>query len=305
MARFCGRCGAPIDESSAFCIACGAPAPHPAPTTAPFQDLPQAAHAPSQPYSPSAPALASSPPVVRSVPPRTKGGSALKIVLVVLVVLALGALGVIGTLLYFGHKVVTGIEDKAAQAGLSTNPLAGKSPNTFTGDPCRFLTTAEVSKAIDVPITGTKSDGSTCEYRAHGTAANMTSKHLSAMVGKRGADRAAQEKFQKLAEGIFGTQQKNAESADPNEAIETTVLSVSIDQGSAEAQMKLDSKVLGALGPASGSNKITGIGDEAFVAADGMMLVRKGDTLVRITYNSCPCNTGQIEPLAKKLVAAL
>ena len=300
MARFCGRCGAPIDEPSAFCTACGAPAPHPVPT-APFQ----AANALSQPYSPPEPAYTASPPVVRSMPPRTKGGSALKILLVVLVVLALGTLGVIGTLLYFGHQVVTKIEDKAAQAGLSTNAIAGKSPNTFTGDPCRFLMTAEVSKAIGVPITGTKSDGSTCEYMAHGTAANMTSKHLSAVVGKRGADRATQEKFQKLAEGIFGAQQKNAESADPNEAIETTVLSVSIDQGSAEAQMKLDSEVLGALGPASGSNKIAGIGDEAFVAADGMMLVRKGDTLIRITYVSCPCSTEQIEPLAKRLVDSL
>jgi hypothetical protein len=59
------------------------------------------------------------------------------------------------------------------------------------------------------------------------------------------------------------------------------------------------------LGSASGSSKIAGIGDEAFVAADGMMLVRKGDTLVRITYISCPCSTAQIEPLAKKLAAAL
>jgi hypothetical protein len=242
---------------------------------------------------------------VRSAPPTAKGSSALKILLIVLVVLALGALGAIGSLLYFGHKVVTKIEDKAARAGLSTNSIAGKSPNTFTGDPCRFLTTAAVSKAIGVPITGTKSDGSTCEYMAHGTAANMTSKHLSAMAGKRDADRATQDRFQKLAEEFFGAQQKNAEAADPNKAIETTVLSVSIDQGSAEAQMKLDSKVLGALGSASGSSKVGGIGDEAFVAADGMMLVRKGDTLVRITYFSCPCNTEQIEPLAKKLVAAL
>jgi hypothetical protein len=35
-----------------------------------------------------------------------------------------------------------------------------------------------------------------------------------------------------------------------------------------------------------------------------MMLVRKGDTLIRITYISCPCNTDQIKPLARKLVAA-
>jgi hypothetical protein len=228
----------------------------------------------------------------------------LKIILIVLVVLALGALAVIGSLVYFGHRMVTKIENKAAEAGLSSSAIR-KSSNTFAGDPCRFLTTSEVGKAIGVPIIGTKSDGDSCSYLAHGTAANMTSKHLSAITGQRGADKATQDKFQQFAEGIFAQQQKNAEAADPNAAVETAVLSVSFDQGSAESQMKLDSKVLGALGPASGSSKIAGIGDEAFVAADGMMLVRKGDTLVRITYISCPCSTPQIEPLARKLAAAL
>jgi zinc-ribbon domain len=299
MARFCGKCGAPIEGTSAFCTACGAPvSPQAAPAT-PYQEVsPQPARytTPAQSYAPPRQ-------VVQTEPP-AKSGSALKIILVVLVVLALGALGVIGGLLYFGHRVVTKIENKAAEVGLSTSAVE-KSANTFAGDPCRFLTATEVSRAIGVPITGTKSDGDSCSYLAHGTAANMTSKHLSAITGQRGADKATQEKFQKFAEGIFAEQQKNAEAADPNAAVETTVLSVSFDQGSAEAQMKLNSKVLGALGPASGSSKIAGIGDEAFVAADGMMLVRKGDTLVRITYISCPCSTTQIEPLAKKLAAAL
>ena len=257
MARFCGKCGAPIEGTSAFCTACGAPVTHPAQAATPYQEVtPEPAQytPPAQNYAPP-PAQ-----VVQTVPP-AKGGSALKIILVVLVVLALGALGVIGGLLYFGHKVVTKIENKAAEAGLSTSAV-GKSANTFAGDPCRFLTATEVSKAIGVPITGTKSDDNSCSYLAHGTAANMTSKHLSAITGQRGADKAMQEKFQKFADGIFAAQQKNAEAADPNAAVETTVLSVSFDQGSAEAQMKLNSKVLGALGPASGSSKISGIGDE-------------------------------------------
>lgn len=299
MARFCGKCGAPIEGTSAFCTACGAPTTQPAQAAPPYQEVaPQPA-----PYTPPA---QSYPPPTRVVQPAptAKSGSALKIILVVLVVLALGALGVIGGLLYFGHKVVTKIENKAAEAGLSTSAL-GKSPNTFAGDPCRFLTTTEVSKAIGVPIIRTKSDGDSCSYMAHGTAASMTAKHASAITGQRGADKATQEKFQQFAEGIFAQQQKNAEAADPNAAVETTVLSISFDEGSAEAQMKLNSKVLGALGSASGSSQIAGIGDEAFVAADGMMLVRKGDTLVRIMYISCPCSTVQIEPLAKKLAAAL
>jgi hypothetical protein len=47
-----------------------------------------------------------------------------------------------------------------------------------------------------------------------------------------------------------------------------------------------------------------GIDDEALVAANGMMLVRKGNALIRILYISCPCNSDQIKPLTKKLAAA-
>lgn len=302
MARFCDKCGAPLNDSSSFCPACGARVTNPT-APVPYQDVsqPSAYAPPSQPYTP--PVQSYAPPAQVVQPAPRAGGSALKIVLVVLAVLALGALGVVGGLIYFGHKVVSKIEDKAAEAGFSTSAL-GKSANTFQGDPCRFLTRAEVSKAIGVAITGTKSDQNSCEYLAHGTAANMTSKHLSAIMGKNGADKATQDKLSQFAEGIFNAQEKNAQAADPNSAGDATVLAISIDEGSAQAQMKLDSKVLGALGPASGSADLAGIGDEAFVAANGMMLVRKGDTLIRITYISCPCSTDQIKPLAKKLAAA-
>jgi zinc-ribbon domain len=308
MAKFCGKCGAPVSETQAFCNSCGARV---ADSTAP------AASAPATPYQPIAEQSAYSAPPVQPYgqPPRayappaasappTKSGSGLKILLIVLGVLAIGAVAVVGGLFYVGHKVVSKIEDKAAEAGLSTSDLKN-SNHTFQGNPCRFLSKADVSKAIGITITDAKSSGDSCEYLAHGTAANMTSKHLAAMSGQRGADKATQDKFQKLAEGVFEAQQKNAEAADPNEPGDTTVLAVSFDQNSAQAQMKLNSKVLGAFGAAGGSSKLEGIGDEAFVAADGMMFVRKGDTLIRITYISCPCNTEQIKPLAEKLAAAL
>ena len=32
-----------------------------------------------------------------------------------------------------------------------------------------------------------------------------------------------------------------------------------------------------------------------------MMLVRKGDKLIRIMYSTCPCSLDAIKPLAKKL----
>jgi hypothetical protein len=308
MARFCDKCGTHLNDSSSFCPACGAPVVSPSAAAAsPYQEVPQqpAYTAPVQPYAP--PVQGYVPPARVVTPaPAAKGGSgssALKIVLIVLVILVVCALGVVGSIVYLGHKVVTKLENKAAEVGLSTHGPGTTTP-VFQGDPCRFLTKAEVSKAIGLAITGTRSDEGGCEYLARGTAASMTSKHLSAIMGKSGADRETQDKIEKFAEGVFDTQQKNAEAADPGSAGETSVLSISFDQNSAQSQMKLDSKVLGALGPASGSSNLQGIGDEAFVAANGMMLVRKGDTLIRITYVSCPCSTEQIEPLAKKLAAA-
>jgi hypothetical protein len=314
MARFCDKCGAHLNDSSSFCPACGAPVVSATTAAAtPYQEVPQppAYMAPVQPYAPPVQGYV---PPARTVPPAATapaarvrsgggGGSALKIVLIVLVILVVCALGVVGSIVYLGHKVVTKLENKAAEAGLSTRGL-GKTAPVFEGDPCRFLTKTEVSKAIGVTIIGTKSDEAACEYMAQGTAAMMTSKHLSAIMGKKGADKASQDKIERFAQGVFETQQKNAEAADPGAAAETTVLSISFDQSSAQSQMKLDSKVLGALGPASGSSDLQGIGDEAFVAANGMMLVRKGDTLIRFTYIRCPCSTEQIKPLAKKLADA-
>jgi hypothetical protein len=301
MARFCDKCGTRLNDSSAFCPSCGAAVTSPAaPAAVPYQDVPQ----PSAPAhtTTAQPAYVPQTKVVETAPP-AKGGSALKILLIILVVLALGAVAVVGGIVYVGHRVVTKIENKAAEVGLSTSP-SSNTTDTFQGDPCRFLTKAEVSKAVGVTILETKSDGNTCDYLAKGTAANMTSKHLSAIMGKNGADKATQDKIERFAEGIFGTQQKNAEAADPSSPGETTVLAISFNENSTQAEMKLDSKVLGALGPASCSAHLQGIGDDAFVAANGMMLVRKGSTLIRMMYISCPCNTDQIKPLAKKLAAA-
>ncbi len=83
---------------------------------------------------------------------------------------------------------------------------------------------------------------------------------------------------------------------------EVPVFSFSVDQNAAEAQLRLNAKVLGSLGPQQG---LPGIGDQAFVSADGMIFVRKGKNLVRIIYLSCPCGTEQVKPLAKEIADAL
>jgi hypothetical protein len=299
MVRFCDKCGAQVGETSTFCGACGARVVAPSQTAVPYQEVRQPApYPPPQTYGGTQRNSARV-----AIAPQPRRSSGLRLLLIALVVLGLGALGVIGSMLYMGNKVVNKIENKAAEAGITSD--AGKTGPTFTGDPCRFLTTAQVSKATGVPILEMRIDGSSCEYLARGTAANMTSKHLSVIAGQRGADKATQEKLEKFAQNLFETQQKNAEAADPKGVIETAVLTVSFDEGSAQSEMKLNLKVLSAFGQAGDNSEVAGIGDEAFVAAGGMMLVRKGDTLVRFTYLSCPCTTKEIVPLAKTVVAAL
>ena len=75
-----------------------------------------------------------------------------------------------------------------------------------------------------------------------------------------------------------------------------------LDQNDAEAQMRINAKGLAILGSQEG---LPGIGDQAFVQADGMILIRKGKTLVRIMYITCPCGLEQVKPLAKEIADAL
>jgi hypothetical protein len=68
--------------------------------------------------------------------------------------------------------------------------------------------------------------------------------------------------------------------------------------------MHLNAKVLGGLG-STAQQPLDGIGDEAFAEADSMIMVRKGDKLIRIMYMSCPCSTDAVVPLARQLAANL
>ena len=49
------------------------------------------------------------------------------------------------------------------------------------------------------------------------------------------------------------------------------------------------------------STGIPGIGDQALDESGAMMMVRKGDKLIRIMYSTCPCSVEAIKPLAKTL----
>ena len=56
---------------------------------------------------------------------------------------------------------------------------------------------------------------------------------------------------------------------------------------------------MGALGPMA-SRTIPGVGDEAFDVGGAVMMVRKGNKLLKIMYMMCPCTTDAMLPLAKK-----
>ncbi len=345
MAKFCDKCGTQLPDSSSFCLSCGAPsaakppaaqppappaAPAsypPAPTPADFQPVqtppayqpppqaytpppqappsqPQQWSAPTPPQQPQWSAPPSQPAPIAQVAQTTKSSNTLlKVVLVIVVILGLGAVAVVGGLWYVGHKVVNRVKDAAAQAGINTDEI-GQKGHAITGDACRFLSKADVGDAIGVPITEIKSSPEGCSYLAQGTMTDMTSKHVAAMLGQRGVDKKSQDMAQQFA-GIVGSSQPKAPGEDSDANGNAVVFGFTLDSNSAKTQMDLNHKILGAFGSAGGSSTITGIGDEAFVSADGMMFVRKGETLIRFMYTSCPCSTEQIKPLAKKLADQL
>lgn len=343
MAKFCGSCGAQLGDNAAFCLQCGtaqgstpqsqapfqsqSPTPFQSQPNSPFQpqsppsDAAQSGYTPvnvpeqqsytpvgSQPQAQYAPVNPPGGPSFSAPPPVTKGSNTgIKIVVGILAVLFVGAVVVVGGLFYVGHKVVNKIKTAAADNGMSipssSSGLESAAAATHS-DLCSMLSKDDVSAAIGVPIVATKGSDDGCMYMAKGTEADMTARHMSAMVAANGADAQTQDRVHQIAGGFFKQQQEEHHEQGTDENGMTPVVGFSIDTSGARAQMQLNQKVLGVLGP-SGSTPITGIGDEAFDSSGGMMFVRKGDKLARITYLTCPCNTEAIKPLARKLADAM
>jgi hypothetical protein len=180
---------------------------------------------------------------------------------------------------------------------------SGRSAENGTmGDVCRLLSKQDVSKAVGVEIIRTESKDNGCSYMAKGTQGEMTAKHLKAMVADKGVDKKTQDIAEKIAGGMFKALQPEKPRSEQDTSGEVPVFVFSLDQHGAEEQMRLNAKVFGNLGNEEG---LPGIGDQAFVSADGMILVRKGKTLVRIMYLVCPCGIEQVKPLAKEIADAL
>jgi hypothetical protein len=307
MPNFCVKCGAPL-SGGPFCVKCGADTRSAVPSARP-QSQPNAI----QPPSPQ-PAAETIPPA-----PGKQGMSALAKVGVAAVVIIFvgGAASAVGVY-YAAHRVSQKIHQAAdgilrstsdshtapdhEGSGLGESESSRSTESGSMGDVCRLLTKQDVSKAVGVEIVRTESKDNGCSYLAKGTQQEMTAKHVKAMMADKGVDKKTQEIAEKFAGGMFNALQAEKPASGQNTSGEVPVFVFSLEQHGAEEQMRLNAKVFGNLGNEAG---LPGIGDQAFVSADGMIMVRKGKTLVRIMYLVCPCGVEQVKPLAKEIADAL
>jgi hypothetical protein len=301
MAKFCNTCGTPV--TAPFCPKCGAV------TKAAASPMPQPLAAPpagvsTMPAPPVSSAPAKSSPLVKIL------------VAFVAFVIVIGALAA-GGVYYVVYRVKKKVHEVAAEipgggsifnsdsnsSGSSGSGSGSGSNGGISGDACRFLSKEEVGRAIGVEIVATQTADGGCAYMAKGDSGGMTAKHMSAMVGAKGADAKTQQMVQSFAGGMFKAMQSDNHEATSDANGNVPVFTFSIDNHSADTQMQLNQKVLGGLGP--GQQEVLNIGDQAFDEAGAMMMVRKGDKLIRIMYSMCPCGLENIKPLAKKLADRL
>jgi zinc-ribbon domain len=328
MAKFCGKCGSPLNDTAVFCGSCGAqvPAGPPAPPAQSTAGVP-----PEPAYTPVADTAVPNNPVTGfapgpAIPPGKKSNTLLKVIIGCVVLLFVGTALAVGGMWYAAQKIKEKANAAAAQSpglasvmgavgGLAKSVASDDSPTEFKGDPCRFLSTQEVSQAIGITIIRAEGQDDGCSYIAKGDPADMTAKHMSSMVaglGGPGVDAKTQKTIQGLAGSLFSQQEAQDKDLSAQAAKgEVPVLGISFTVGNAEAQMKLNRSsfryVTGGAGSAasSGSGDLDGIGDEAYLAGGSMLLVRKGETIARFMYTGCPCNTDNIKPLAKLAASRL
>jgi hypothetical protein len=316
MSTFCRNCGSGVDDSVRFCGKCGTPTTGtPTPKT------------PATPASSSnAPAASASPATPSPAPQGATGPSkglstAAKVAIAAIVIIFVGGGVAVAGMVYAAHRVSQRVHamvkgelqgDDTSNPGSSGGSGGAGGPSNSSGakgsmgNVCRYLSAEAVGAAIGVPIVRTESIDGGCNYFAKGTQAQMTAKHMSAMMATKGAD----PKTQKMVEGITGAlaqsfQTDKAEKSDADSGDGTVlVFNFSLDDNDAVAQMSLNRKSMAYVGGGS-TQDMPGVADEAFVTGDSSIIARKGDKLIRVMYMTCPCNTVAVEPLIQKLAAAL
>jgi hypothetical protein len=298
------------------------PAPPPA---APAEFAPVPAFTPT-PAAYSPPVSSYTPPAASYTPtpaayapaaayPAKKSNTLVKVLIAFVLILFVGGALAVGGLWYAAQKIrakvhdvksqVMGGEAPSTSGGLLGNSTSDESAGGFKGDPCRFLSKAEVSQAVGLPVIRTEANDGGCSYIAKGDPADATAKHLSSMLGGMGADAKTQEMAKKFAGGLFSQQEATDKSLAAQAATgEIPVLVLNFTAGHAAMEMKANRGAFQHIGGGA-SGDLTGIGDEAYVAGGSMLMVRKGNTMVRFMYTSCPCNTDNIKPLAQMVASRL
>ena len=290
MAKFCGTCGAPLQETSTFCGACGARVVQ--------ANVPIAA-------SPVYPV----PPVAPLPPVKTGSSPVVKIILVVVLLLVvLGTLSVAGIFYALhlasrkAHELSKQVRDTALLSSVpsdsGTASALDGSVGTLGPGACRLLSKEDVGRAIGVAIVATKTTVGGCEYLAQGTPGDMVAKHIAAVMASKGVTEQQQQILHNLS-GILSGAQSQADGSSP--PINTVVMAFTIVPNAANTQTNDGASD----GAAPDAKPLTGIGDEAFDASGSVMTVRKGKKLIRITYSTCPCTIDAIKPLAQRLAASL
>jgi hypothetical protein len=311
----------PAPQSSAPQPASFAPVPGYTPTPAAYTP-------PVSSYTPPAASYAPAP--VAYTPgnayPAKKSNTLVKVLVAVVLIIFVGGALAVGGLWYAAQQIKGKVDAAKAKvlggaAPSSSSGLAGllgnssssdDSPGGFKGDPCRFLSKAEVSQAVGIPVIRTEAKDGGCSYIAKGDPADVTAKHLSSMLGGMGADKKTQQMAQKFAGGLFSQQEATDKSLAAQAATgEIPVLGLSFTAGNAAMEMKMNRAAFQHIGGGSttaansATGDLTGIGDEAYVAGGSMILVRKGNTVAHFMYVSCPCNTDNIKPLAQLVASRL
>ncbi|HXT76263.1 MAG TPA: zinc ribbon domain-containing protein [Candidatus Eisenbacteria bacterium] len=306
MAAFCTSCGSPLSEGQVFCTKCGARAATPeSPSTpspsAPAQGAPVTPASAPPTYSPAAAASAAPAPAAAT----GGGGAFIKILLIVVgVIFVFGAIGV-GAVVYIGYRV----KQKAREMGLSSEHMHERRADALGRpiDACKWLSKEDVSAAIGMTVVRAESTSGSdagCSYSVMGDVNELTMKHAMQLNKAQAKEMSKQdqEKMETIGKSILrGAAHDSANSEHPGEVV---VLALGVDENAAQFQMKLNRGMLNGLGPMATQN-VSDLGDEAFAAAGSMLFVRKGESLLRMTYTQCPCGTEEMIPLARKVAGAL
>ena len=255
MSKFCGTCGSPFNEGQKFCGKCGG-------INAASPQMPG-----EQPFtSPTPPAFApvtQPQPVVTTTPVRSN--SLLKVGIAAVVIIVVGGIAALGAAYYVVHKVkekvqaavhqADGETPSSAASGIAalvqkaTDSAASKDDDSsgFKGDPCRFLSKEDVSRAVGIEIIRADAQGPGCSYIAKGDPADMVSKHMTSMVTSQAKSNgsnptAEQTKMMQQITGAFFKQQESSDKNLSKEAAtgEVPILSVSFSSGNAEMEMKMN-----------------------------------------------------------------